>query len=215
MSKKFCLKSLAKQEDGTEIPMTWGEWESLFGIDLYTLYEEARDYLEESGVLKVLERDPNEEIDALYVAINFDEWAPALFRRLDREKKKRKRREKRDRKNISFDVLENIPQNPENVSVKFPGDFEEEKKNPKDWLPPVKYPVDKEVAFRIIFMALLKKLISSNKIKLLGKSAKQILEVLIKNPGANQAEIAVTLNIKRETVNRTLKKIKTFLASPQ
>jgi RNA polymerase sigma factor (sigma-70 family) len=184
MSKKFgksiSLKSLAKREDGIDIPMSWGEWESFYGVDLYTLYEEARDYLEKSGVLKVLDRDPNEEIDALYVAMNFDEWAPVLFKRLNTERKRQSRQKKR-----SISLSE-----PEEVA---------DKQNP-----------EQNLEWKIFFSELLS---SRDLLKELGKNAANILKIKREDPDTTQDEIATKLGIRRETVNRTLKKIKTYLAT--
>jgi DNA-binding MarR family transcriptional regulator len=69
---------------------------------------------------------------------------------------------------------------------------------------------EQNLEWKIFFSELLS---SRDLLKELGKNAANILKIKREDPDTTQDEIATKLGIRRETVNRTLKKIKTYLAT--
>ena len=89
------IKALINKDDG-DIPSSEKELNELFqNLDPADLFIAQKEYLLNSGVPEEAIVEEDGTLSALLLALNIDEWAPALFRLLAKEKKRRQRDKKR------------------------------------------------------------------------------------------------------------------------
>jgi hypothetical protein len=91
-------------KDDCEIPLDLAELNRLFkNIDPADLLIAQRDSLLKSGTPKEVIDDNDTTLVALLLCVNIDEWAPALFRLLSNQRRKRQKDRKRT---IALDNLD-------------------------------------------------------------------------------------------------------------
>lgn len=195
------IKSLINKDEGTDVPLSEKILDELFqNIDPADFYIAKREYLLNLGTPDDAFGD--NIIIGLILAVNIEDWAPALFRLLGAEKKRRRR----DKKRII--ALDSLYEDFDKIFVKFPSD------NPKDWPSPIDPPVDNKTALEIENRALISKKIRRLILTSPNKNVVNILKIIdFEDPFPPQDEIATKLGITQGSVSKTIQKIRKCFSS--
>lgn len=192
------IKALIQRDDG-EIPISEKALDEFFqDISPADFYIAKREYLLKIGTPDgALEDDT---LVGLILTVNMDDWVPALFRLLGRLKSRRRWEKKK------IFCLDTLKRDLSKLTMKFPNDS-------KDWVSPVKPPVDNMSAVKIEDLALMKKKIIRLIISAPNSYAVNIIQIIFEDPYTPQPEIAKELGISQGYVSKILKEIQKRLNS--